>query len=407
MIFPAQSRAPRPDPILFIAGGPGQGAAALGALVLRLLEGVDRDRAVILVDVRGTGASSPLICHDTGRVMRGARNEWFDRCLSSLTARADLRQYTTTSVVADLEEVRLALGIEQVNLLGVSYGTRVAVEYLITHPSHVRTAILRGADPMNGKTFLHADRNAESSLQAIVADCERERSCAMAFPTLRRELASLPSLLAKQARVVEITDPQTSKKRMLDAGYPLFHDLLYALMLDEVGRREVPAIIHRMATGGVAALARLAAQYLGGYDDVSAGLYYSVTCAEDEPRLSSAERMEIALLETGVAVPDDRCRLWPRAEPLPPPIEVNNRGVPVLVVSGEDDPATPPKGAASLASRLGAQHIVIPAGSHTPLFPGCAARLVREFLDQGSSKAVDARCLMSRKHQEFIVRRGR
>ena len=407
VVFPARSRTPRADPILFIAGGPGQGAASLGALVLRLLDGIDRDRSVILVDVRGTGASNPLTCQETGRVMRGARNESFDRCLASLRTRADLRQYTTTNIVADLEEVRRSLGIEQLDLVAVSYGTRVAVEYLLTYPSHVRAAVLRGADPVDGKTFLHADRGAETSLQAILADCEHERSCSMAFPSLRRESASIPQLLARQARVVEVTDPQTSKQRLLDAGYPLYHDLLYALMLDEVGRREVPGVIHRIATGGVGALARIAARDLGGYDEVSAGLYYSVTCAEDEPRLTAAERMEIASLETGGQQPDDRCGVWPRPEPLPPPIVLKNLGVPVLVVSGADDPGTPPMGAAPLAAQLGARHLVLPAGSHTPLFPGCAARLVREFLEKGSTNAIDARCLTSSKHQEFIIRRDR
>ena len=202
-----------------------------------------------------------------------------------------------------------------------------------------------------------------------------------------------------------MTDPQTSRRRLLDAGYPLYHDLLYALMLDEVGRREVPATIHRIATEGVGALARIAAQDLGGYDDVSAGLYYSVTCAEDVPRLTAAEQIEIARLETGVPEADDRCRVWPHPDPLPSPIDLRHTDVPVLVISGEDDPATPPKGAASLAEKLGAQHVVIPAGSHTPLFPGCSPRLVAEFLDQRPSKGIDARCLRSRKRQEFIVRR--
>ena len=404
VIVPAQSRSERSIPLVFLAGGPGQGAASLAALILRLLEGLDRDRTVILVDVRGTGSSNPLTCDDTGRVMRGARNESFDRCLAILQSRADLRQYTTANIVSDLEEVRRFLSIEQFDLVAVSWGTRVAVQYLLTNPSHVHAAVLRGADPMDGRTFLQADRGAEAALSAILDDCARDRSCSMAFPALRREAASIPQLLARQARVIEVTDPQTSKKRLLDAGYPLYHDLLYALMLDEVGRREVPNVLHRIATEGVSALARIAAQDLGGYDDVSAGLYYSVTCAEDVPRLTAAEQIEIGRLETGVAEADDRCRFWPHAEPLPSPIEAQGSRVPVLVISGEDDPATPAKGAMALAKKLGAQHAMIVAGSHTPLFPGCSARLVREFLDR-PEVPIDARCLRSRKRQEFIVRR--
>ena len=405
VIVPAQSPSARSVPLLFLAGGPGQGAASLASLILRLLEGLDRDRTVILVDVRGTGSSNALSCEDTGRVMRGARNDSFDRCLATLQTRADLRQYTTANIVSDLEEVRRFLSIEQFDLVAVSWGTRVAVSYLLANPSRVHAAVLRGADPMDGKTFLQADRGAEAALSAIVDQCARDRSCSMAFPALRREAASIPRLLARQERVIEVTDPQTSRRRLLDAGYPLYHDLLYALMLDEVGRREVPATIHRIATEGVGALARIAAQDLGGYDDVSAGLYYSVTCAEDVPRLTAAEQIEIARLETGVPEADDRCRVWPHPDSLPSPADLRHTDVPVLVISGEDDPATPPKGAASLAEKLGAQHVVIPAGSHTPLFPGCSPRLVAEFLDQRPSKGIDARCLRSRKRQEFIVPR--
>lgn len=405
VIFPSGSPAPRSAPLLFLAGGPGQGAASLAALILRLLDGVDRDRTVILVDVRGSGSSNPLTCEDTGRVMRGARNESFDRCLAALRRRADLRHYTTADIVEDLEEVRAFLAVDQFDLVAVSWGTRVAVEYLLRHPSRVHAAVLRGADPMDGKTFLHADRGAERALASILDDCARDRSCAMAYPALRREAASIPQLLARQAREVEVVDPQTSKKRRLDASYPLYHDLLYALMLDEVGRRQVPDVIHTIATEGVNALARIAARDLGGYDDVSAGLYYSVVCAEDDPRLTSEERIEMGRLETGAAEADDRCRVWPHPDPLPAPIEIRKTSVPVLVISGEDDPATSAEGAAALAAKLGAQHIIIPAGSHTPLFPECSARLVREFLDQRSPKAIDARCLRSRKRQEFLVRR--
>ncbi|HEX8636937.1 MAG TPA: alpha/beta hydrolase, partial [Pyrinomonadaceae bacterium] len=150
VVFPAQGENPARDPVFGIAGGPGQGAAQLVAPVFfRELAPVNRERDIVLVDQRGTGNSNPLNCPINS--LKEAINyiggdypvENWKACRLELEKKADLRFYTTSIAMDDLDEVRESLGYEKINLFGVSYGTRAALAYLRQHPASVRSVILR------------------------------------------------------------------------------------------------------------------------------------------------------------------------------------------------------------------------------------------------------------------------
>ena len=148
-VLPPLRRAAAPDPLYILAGGPGQGARSYAAIVARHFKQVRRVRAIVLVDLRGTGASRPLECprqedeiagldSSSGPYLGEAR-----ACLAQIDA--DPRLYTHAAALADLDEIRQRLGHGQVNLWGGSWGTRAALLYALGYPHAVRSVVLDGA----------------------------------------------------------------------------------------------------------------------------------------------------------------------------------------------------------------------------------------------------------------------
>jgi len=148
---PAVSRSKRPDPLFLLAGGPGMAATTFYAMTAPVFARIHRDRDIVLVDQRGTGKSNPLDCPEGDETDLGASGgsiiDETRRCLQMLGAKADVAQYTTSVAVKDLDRVRRALGYQQINLYGVSYGTRVAQQYLRRFPRQTRSLILDGVVP--------------------------------------------------------------------------------------------------------------------------------------------------------------------------------------------------------------------------------------------------------------------
>ena len=191
-VLPARNAAGL-EPVFFLAGGPGQAATALAGHIDVALREVRRSRDVVLVDQRGTGRSNPLDCvaadgtplpFDATRMSDPAAIAGYaQRCAAGLDGRADPRHYTTAAAIADLDDVRAALGAETVDLVGGSYGTRVAQHYAARYPQHVRSLVLDGVAPNDlviGAEFAHTF---ESALRLQAAQCDETEGCRERFPT--------------------------------------------------------------------------------------------------------------------------------------------------------------------------------------------------------------------------------
>src|SRR5262249_42180246 len=139
----AINRHKAPDPLFLLAGGPGESATTMYTTVAPALERIHRDRDIVLLDQRGTGQSNGLNCDLDEDDLTIASDEVIaaqtKRCLETLSTRADVRYYTTSLAVQDLDRVREALGYSFINLYGASYGTRVAQQYLRHFPQHTRS----------------------------------------------------------------------------------------------------------------------------------------------------------------------------------------------------------------------------------------------------------------------------
>ncbi|HZJ70508.1 MAG TPA: alpha/beta fold hydrolase, partial [Planctomycetota bacterium] len=192
-VLPARAATPQPDPLFVIAGGPGQSAVNIADREAVEHAATLAEREIVLLDQRGSGGSNRLDCRqyddtDMRRYLSGGFNlDALRRCRRELEARADLTAYTTDAAVADLEDVRQAMGYDHIDLDGGSYGTRVVLWYLKRHGDRVRVAVLRGVSPTDYALPLPFARAGQEALDRLFADCDGDAACARAFPHLRRE----------------------------------------------------------------------------------------------------------------------------------------------------------------------------------------------------------------------------
>ena len=382
---------------------PGQSARDGFTAVSPAFREILRKRHVILLDQRGTGPGSPLACDlesdgvptavaDAARPDAARRQA--ERCLEQVEA--DPRFFTTSDAVRDLEAVRARLGVEQLNLVGISYGTRLALEYLRRHPSRVRTVVLDGVVPPQLALGAEHARNLEWSLDAQLARCAADSACAKHFGAPREALARLIEELRQAPRRVRYLDPRTAEAR---------EDVLTADMVTGVVRlyayapqlaAMLPMAIARAAAGDAALLmaqARMIEDLVG--EQLSYGLQLSVTCAEDAPLLEPDPADAGTLLGDGLVTSiKSACAVWPRGE-MPSDFHaplVSDR--PVLLLSGEFDPVTPPRyGAQVLRGLRNGRHLVARGQGHNVMTAGCMPRLMAAFIETTDAAGLDAACL--------------
>ena len=124
-----------------LAGGPGDAPSFNARFFSRVFHDIRRTRDIVLVDLRGTGKSSPLLVRSSAKP---GGDGIFDAdllsvpavraCRARLEKTADLRLYTTEIAVDDLERCARRLGYGPINLYGTSYGSRVAQVYMRRYP---------------------------------------------------------------------------------------------------------------------------------------------------------------------------------------------------------------------------------------------------------------------------------
>jgi pimeloyl-ACP methyl ester carboxylesterase len=401
-VVPARLRAREPDAIVVFAGGPGQGAVGLALQVMPLFARLNDTRDIVFVDQRGTGASHPLNCEDEDdapmqALFEDALPEKLVRtCLATLDA--DPRQYVTSIAVEDLDEVLAALGYAKVNLLGGSYGTRAALEYLRRHESRVRSVVLDGVAPADMKLPLSFVADGEAALRRLLEACESEPLCRKTYPRLHATMEALRRDLALRPVRVAIQDPRTGERETIQVNENVFLSGLFRPLYVAELASLLPLGISAAAEGD---FNPLLAQNLEFADDVSEnlsiGMHLSVICSEDVPRITREDLERVAKSFFGSALVRDfvrACELWPHGKVPRDFYEPVRSNVPVLILSGGIDPATPPRHGDEVARSLpNARHLVAPSLGHGVSLHGCAPRLVESFVRAASAVDLDGKCL--------------
>jgi pimeloyl-ACP methyl ester carboxylesterase len=401
VVIPALARQKLPDPIMFFAGGPGQSAIGLAGTIERLVARLGARRDLVLIDQRGTGHSAPLQCdtptpqEGTARALDRARLvAALDACRAALQKLpwGDLRFYTTPIAMADADAVRAALGADRVDLIGISYGTRAALEYLRAYPMHVRRTVIDGVAPPDMTLPESSDIDGDAALAALLRDCAAQKACAAAHPALAQAWSGL---LASLPRQVDVVDPVTGEPQRVtltaDAVRRLVRSGLYSPTLGAI----LPHAIDEAAAGRFNVLLAIAASPGELPQDLSEGQHFSVVCSEDFPRLpaSTGPAAEHGAQGMYRAV----CAHWPRGDVPPAFYTIPTSASPVLLLSGGLDPVTPPRHADRVAHALGplARSVVVANNGHNVSSLACMRDAVFHFVNAATdaeAAAVDMTC---------------
>ena len=396
---------PEPDPVVPLAGGPGGSAIQFYSAFYRAFEPTRRNRDILLLDQRGTGSSARMDCPFDDDVVEGLYTneqtlEFTRSCLEQLPH--DPRFFTTSVAVADLEAVRVALGYPSLNLVGTSYGTRVAQHFARRYPGSTRTIILDGVVPPQIPLGPEIATEAQRALDDIFARCAEDADCSAHFPEVDLDFVSLRARIEEQPVTVELSDPVTGRRASVLFGRNELATAIRLLAYDPRSIAIIPLLVHEAANDNFVPLAaqfQLTVSRLA--DALALGMHNSVVCAEDMPFVDR-EQIDFTALEATyigalqLEALESICSLWPQgplddgfAEPLA-------TDIPVLLLSGGADPITPPRYADLAAVELtNARHLVGEQQGHGQLAAGCNPRLIAEFISAADPAAIDPGCMES------------
>ncbi len=395
----AEAAQAEPDLVTFLDGGPGGAATEDYPSIAGAFEPLRKQRAVLLVDQRGTGGSNALDCGDekqaAEREPARAANALRD-CVARLAPLAAPQFYATTDAVEDLELVRRALGGPRLDLVGVSYGTRMAQQYARHYPQGVRTIVLDSAVPNSLVLGSEHARNLEDTLTALFRRCVAEQSCSTRYGDPQQTLRRLLARLREHPQQLTLRDPYTFRvqQKTIDAGALVQLVRLYAY--SPYTAALLPYVLQEADSGHYEPLLGQAQVVVGDVSDsLTGGMALSVTCAEDADLLKVNPRdadtvMGNALTEWLLKA----CPQWPhgaRPADFGAPLTA---AVPVLLLAGERDPVTPPRYATEIARTLPHARVLQVAGQgHGLLSVGCMPRILDEFLRKADARSLDAHCL--------------
>ena len=403
--IPSQVANPFPDPLLLITGGPGQSTVDFYMQNRGVFAPVRRNRDIILVDQRGTGRSaSGFQCElpadfDFQIAEEGLLENLTADCLAGLEH--DPGFFTTSVAVRDLDAVRRELGVDQWNIYGVSYGTRVAQHYLRRFPEHVRTVVLDGVVPPTLVLGPEMALNAQATLDRLFERCAEDDACAARFGDLASVFDDLMSRIQESPVSIAVRNTATgeTEETLVNEEYLMGVTRLFSY--SDTTAALLPLIIHEAANGRfemLLAQAELIAKNLER--SISFPMHNSVICSEDYP-FEAVETLAVSsdayLGTTIVDALTTICGLWPQGIVDPDFKEPLASAHPILLLSGENDPATPAQyGEDVIAGGFSnALHLIGPGKGHGMAPIGCVPDLMQAFIEAAATEDLDAGCLDS------------
>jgi len=376
VVIPALHQDSVLTPIFYFEGGPGVAATNSSSFYADSSNPYRQHHDIVLVDIRGTGGSNPLNCPSL-QIKKGLKDHFEEmypkeavkECYDSLSKIADLKQYTTTNVVKDLEDVRKWLGYGKINIYGLSYGTRVALVYMRMFPTSIESCILWSPIPTYGRMPLYHAKFAQNSLEKLFNDCKHDSTCHNTFPNIENEF----NLLMKKSKDTPFTFLSTNSSghsEQLSFSWNTFQTKLRSLMYAPMGMRQIPYIIHETYRDNLNPFIALYPKGIDTSNFIAEGLYLCITCAEDVPFINAKE-IETLTKETFMGTyridqQKNACVQWVRGKIPNDFLNVINSNIPTLILSGEFDPITPTSMAKEIASHLSnSTLVIIPQMSHT------------------------------------------
>ncbi|MES2939612.1 MAG: alpha/beta hydrolase [Pseudomonadota bacterium] len=403
-VSPAATRRKWRDPVVVLAGGPGLSAIAGAPQMLAVLGRLNQRRDIVFVDQRGTGRSAPLDCGDGGHRSLAALADLQLQVAEAAACHerlaklpyGELAFFTTPYATQDLDAVRLQLGAARINLVGSSYGTRAALDYLRQFPGAVRRTVLDGVIAPDTLQPLSFSSDGQRALDLLLAACEQDAACRRDHPELRRNWAQL---LAGLPREVVARHPLTGQAERFTATRAMVLVAVRTALYSPSLAAALPFAIDEAAQGRFEPLVGLKDLVSPREGTAPAmGMHYSVVCGEDFPRFAAATDKPGADFGTDFAqFYSQVCAGWPRRAIPAAFYTVPRASSPVLALGGGLDPAAAPRHAEAVVKALGpnARHVVVTNAGHGVMGIGCLRDVVFRFIDaddDASALAADAAC---------------
>lgn len=402
-VVPALAKRSAPDPVFIFAGGPGQSAISVAPQVLATQALLNARRDLVFIDQRGTGRSNKLGCvalEDTAPLARildsTAHLARLDACVRDVLAQGqDTRQYATWIAVRDIDAVRIALGHERINLWASSYGTRAALEYLRQFSAHVRSAVLDGVVPPDAVLPQSFARDNEAALQRLITACNESTLCHAQHPHLAATIDQLLARADAGTLRYTATHPITGQQEQLTLDRTALVSSLRAPLYAPALAATLPYALERAAAGNANALIAVTQALSASASEALAEvMHFAVVCAEDMPRMKGKGGMSSRFARTLVDLYRHVCTQIPVRTVPREFFSLSDAEVPVLLLSGGADPATPPRHGEALRSQLkNARHLIAPHLSHGVAHYGCAPELIHRFMRQASFDNIEDTCL--------------
>lgn len=410
---------PRPDadPIIYLDGGPGGHTLNSLEFFAASFRPFLDSRDVIFFDQRGVGYSGSLDCPAYNAFSYELLDqdipfaEVIDLSVEQLlacreehvSAGANLAAYTSAESANDVRDLVTALGYEQVNLFGISYGTRLALTVMRDHPDIVRSAILDGVFPPQVNPDSALLPNAHHAFSTLFEGCERDRACAMQYPDLETVFYETVNRLNAEPVTMSTFDFYTREDRDVLINGDVLIGALFSLLYQTNQIASLPRVIYEVRDGNYDVIIHetLFRLYTGEFFDEA--LYQSIACNEETP-FDTPDAVTAAgdglpdplrdIFLTQVVANFDLCAAW-----VEPPLnsadnEAVTSDIPTLITVGEYDPITPPQWAQAAAETLSNSILYEFPGVGHSAFTGspCATSLMIQFVHDPQQEP-DASCV--------------
>lgn len=407
--LPAISPAAQQDPLFLIQGGPGGSSIEMASFIHTVFADVRKNRDLVFVDQRGTGKSNPLRCEQLTRdEMLAPEAEQLQKYFQLMQAcvaryKASLPFYTTLHAVHDLDAVRQALGYDAINLWGVSYGTRVALEYAKNYPKATRTIVLDGVAPKEIALSKYSNRDSLAALTAVDKECQAQIECVQTYGNILQKTEIVYSRLqaADQSGTplaINYVDPINQLPAKLNLSAKGFSLLIFNALYSRDLTVLLPQAISDAERGDyrvVAALFSMAIEQMQKIN-IADAMHFSVLCNEDWHFISATDVATTPPFFGLNAIKDRHavCEFWPKAD-LPENYWLPVRSdVPALLLSGRQDPVTPETWAEHVALGLpNSTRLLATGGNHGVSYEGCLPQIIARFIEQGTMKDVKTDCV--------------
>lgn len=400
-------------PLIYLQGGPGGQAdsviAAFGDgtpqrnLPVRALLA---NRDIVFFDQRGAGGAQPLLsCRELNDV---ADQSWQNiltteeenrlnaealiQCRDRLTGEGNnLAAYNSAENAADVNDLRMALGYDKVDLYGISYGTRLALTVVRDFPQGVRSVILDSTYPPQIDGFVDPSVSFDRALNLVFKACDADPTCFRAFPDIKATFSKVVSQLNTSPAIVQVRKPRSRQTYDVPVNGKQFVNMLFNTLYSPSYIQIMPLLISQVQRGNYEVLRVMLPYYVGRSGENSQGMYYSVQCNDEGPfsnlnALRKAAGTLLPEIRDNFAVPQelvyDVCPKWPLRKAAPIENLPVRSSIPTLILAGEYDPITPPAYGQLAARTLSNSYFVqFSAESHGVVFNNaCAVKITQDFL---------------------------